>query len=128
MQRHNIPPLNKNANIEYPNSQESKDMLSTCKPERGGYFGGTSGDPATLQYAFELESVMNADLSDALYMIREHLMDSIVSVTFPSICSLRDLSPANAPTDVVGDIVGVTGFKFGDNYDAVRKCQNLYIK
>jgi hypothetical protein len=124
MQRHNLPPLNKNADTEYPESQEFQDMLSPCKPENGGYFGGTSGDLATMQYGIELESAMNTDISNALYMIRENLMDSIVSVTFPSVCSMRDLSLTDAPTK---DIAGVTGFNFGDEYDAVRKWQNLII-
>jgi hypothetical protein len=122
MQRHNIPPLNKDADTEYPESQEFQDMLSPCKPERGGYFGGTSGDPAVLQYGFELESALNIDISNALYMIKEHLIDSIVSVTFPSVCSSRDLSLTNAATT---DIVGVTGFNFGEDFSAVRKCQCL---
>ena len=123
IQRHNLLPSNKNAFSEYPDSLESKSMVSPCKPERGGYFGGTSGEPATLQYGFELESVMNADISDALFMIREHLMDTIFSITFPSICSFRDLS-LTQERSFVGDIVGVTGFSFGENYDAVRKFQN----
>jgi hypothetical protein len=122
--RHNIPPLNKNADIVYPVSQESEFMLSPCKPERNGYFGATYGEPTTLQYGFEIESNNNADISDALDSIRENVMDTMVSVTFPTVCSFQELSTTTTTTtlpNVDGGVVGITGLYFGQDFDAVRK-------
>lgn len=119
-QRHNVPPPNRSAEMEYPASINSALMLSPCRPEKDGYFGGTYGDPAVLQYAFEMETdVNNAETSEALATVREHVMDVTVAATFPAVCSFRDLSASVA----LHDMKAVSGFQFGQDYDAVRKCQ-----
>jgi hypothetical protein len=122
-QRHDVPPINKHAENEYPIavSQDSELMLSPCKPDTNGYFGGTFGTPSTIQYGFEIESIMNGDISDALDTIREHVMDIMVSFTFPSICNYRDLSSK----DNNHNVVGVTGFNFGQDYDAIGALQSF---
>ena len=130
-QRHNIPPVRKHAQVIYPQSQESADMISPCKPERDGYFGSTSGSPTMIQYGFEIESIINrsADITDALDAIRERVMDVILSYSFPTICTLdRDLSRTNDSSSSSNNnrtilsfkIDSVTGFHFEDDYDAVR--------
>ena len=126
-QRHNTPPIQKHAQIIYPQSQESAQMISPCKPERDGYFGSTSGKPIILQYGFEMESIINSstDITDALDAIREHIMDVILSYTFPTICTWdRDLSTPNNnnnnQTVFISKIASVTGFHFEDDFDAVR--------
>jgi hypothetical protein len=123
-QRHNIPPARKHAQILYPQSLESADMISPCKPERDGYFGSTSGNPTVIQYGFEIESIIHGstDIADALDAIRERMMDVILSYTFPTICTLdRDLSTTNSNrTSLIYKIDKVTGFLFEDDFDAVR--------
>ena len=114
-QRHNVPPPNKSAEMEYPAGTESALMLSPCRPETDGYFGSTYGDPVILQYAFEMESSINADISEALDTVREQVMDVTVASTFPAVCSYRELS-----VTVPNDFKGVTGYKFGQDYEAIR--------
>lgn len=117
-QRHNAPPSSKRAELGYPSNQNSALMLSPCRPEKDGYFGGTNGDPSILQYAFEMEShLTGADISGALAAVREHVMDVTVATTFPVVCSFRELSSVLATTETKG----VTGLKFGQEYNAIRK-------
>jgi hypothetical protein len=126
-QRHNGPPPEKSVSMEYPTTTTAKAaaattgvqaqelMASPCRPEKDGYFGGTYGDPAILQYAFAMESRMNVDISKALFVIHGYVMDVTVATTFPTVCSSRDLSfRANE------NVSGVTGFQFGPDYDAIR--------
>lgn len=118
-QRHNAPPPHKTVNKKYPTTAvgvaSEKLMVSPCRPEKDGYFGSTYGDPATLQYAFAMESRMNADISEALFVVQEYVMDVTIASTFPAICSARDLSVSAAENSN-----GVTGFKFGQEYAAIR--------
>lgn len=130
--RHNIPPVQKHASLAYPVSQESAFIISPCKPERDGYFGGTSGHPNMIQYGFEIESTIesSADIMDALDTIREHVMDVVLSYTFPAICVIdRDVSTTDSNNDgnnnrtmtyLSNNIESVTGFHFEDDFDAVR--------
>jgi hypothetical protein len=122
--RHSIPPTNKHAEMEYPFTQDSALMLSPCKPDKNGYFGGTYGLPFIIQYGFEIESIMNGNIPDALDTIREHVMDTIVSYTFPSICNFRDISS----TKHNNAVHGVTGFNFGQDYEAIRtSCSCIFF-
>ena len=126
--RHNIPPVQKHAKVVYPESQESAFIISPCKPERDGYFGGTSGHPSIIQYGFEIESTIegSADIMDALDTIREHVMDVVLSYTFPAICMVdRDLSTADSNNNISmtfssNNIESVTGYHFEDDFDAIR--------
>ncbi len=130
--RHNKPPVQKHAKVAYPVSQESAYIISPCKPERDGYFGGTSGHPNMIQYGFEIESAIesSADITDALDTIREHVMDVVLSYTFPAICMIdRDLSTTDDNNDnnnnktmtlLSNNIESVTGFHFEDDFDAIR--------
>jgi hypothetical protein len=129
-QRHNIPPIQKHAQISYPTSQESADMISPCKPERDGYFGSTSGHPTMIQYGFELESIINrsADITDALDAIREHVIDVILSYSFPTICPWnRDLTAPTGRNHHSYTIDSVTGFHFEDDYDAIRTYDFVFV-
>jgi hypothetical protein len=113
-ERHFVQPHHKSASLDYPASKESALMLSACRPENDGYFGGTFGDPVVLQYAFEMESYVNAEITEALNAVREHVMDVTVASTFPAVCSYREL---NVGTN---ELKGVTGFQFGQDLDSIR--------
>jgi hypothetical protein len=136
-QRHNVPPERKHAQILYPQSIESANMISPCKPERDGYFGSTSGIPTILQYGFEMESIISSttDIADALEIIRERIMDVLLSYSFPTICMIgHDLSTSNSNsnnhnrTAFISKIDSVTGFHFEDDFDAVRTYLFLCVR
>lgn len=129
-QRHNIPPIQKHAQISYTTSQESEYMISPCKPERDGYFGSTSGPPTIIQYGFEMESIINrsADITDALDTIREHVMDVLLSYTFPTICAWsRELTTSSSSSSHNYTVNSVTGFHFEDDYDAIRTYDSVFM-
>lgn len=98
------------ADTSYPRTEMSALMQSPCRPEENGYFGATYGIPSKLYYEFEIESRRGTDLSQAILVVEEHLMDVVLAVTFPTICSYEGdgRPPAKKDQDVV-----ITGFRFG---------------
>ena len=103
----------------YPHTEMSLLMQSPCRPEEDGYFGATYGIPSKILYEFEMEARAGADVDYAADVVQEHLMDVVLSVTFPSICSYEGdgRPPAKKTQDVV-----ITGFRFGrEELDMSRK-------
>ena len=98
------------AQMAYPHTELSALMQSPCRPEENGYFGATYGIPSKILYEFEMEARRGAEMDHAVAVVQEHLMDVILSVTFPTICSYEGdgRPPAKKTQDVV-----VTGFRFG---------------
>lgn len=105
--------------MAYPRTETSLLMQSPCRPEEDGYFGATYGIPSKILYEFEMETRAGADIDYAVEIVQEHLMDVVLSVTFPSICSYEGdgRPPAKKTQDVV-----ITGFRFGrEELDMSRK-------
>jgi hypothetical protein len=89
-------------------------VASSCRPEKDGFFGGTSskhGSPVQFDYVFQIESVESADLKKALVVIYDRVIDSILSDSFPSICSVPDRRLQEKADEVPSRI---TGFKFNE--------------
>jgi hypothetical protein len=83
-----------------------------------------------IQYGFELESIINrsADITDALDAIREHVIDVILSYSFPTICPWnRDLTAPTGRNHHSYNIDSVTGFHFEDDYDAIRTYDFVFV-
>ena len=97
------------AEVSFPVSGFSQFMTSQCHPEANGYFGSTSGQPLVVQYGFEMEFTDLIDAERALGVINDHVMDQVLSDTFPSICAAtrRQLSSSSTVTSSK-----VTGFAF----------------
>lgn len=116
--RHYVPPPVKHVAIQFPVYKSSELMVSPCRPEIDGYFGGTSGQPIILEYAFSMDSYENANIDDALEQVREYVMDLVVGAVFPKTCKTRDLQVREL--QLVGK---VTGFRFDDKMkrDNLRK-------
>lgn len=111
--------MERTADESYPTTAISELMQSPCRPEEDGYFGATYGVPSKLVYEFEMEAMRGSKEEEALLVIEEHLMDMVLAVTFPTICSFKGdgLPPAKKTQDVV-----ITGFKFGrEKLDMERK-------
>eukprot|EP00977_Amphora_coffeiformis_P012560 scaffold3132_cov158-Amphora_coffeaeformis.AAC.5 len=107
------------ADTSYPKTEMSALMQSPCRPEENGYFGATYGIPSKLFYEFEIEFRHGTELSQAIMVIEEHLMDVVLSVSFPSICSYEGdgRPPAKKTQDAV-----ISGFRFGrEELDMSRK-------
>ena len=107
--RHRPPDLDRVADSVYPEFSESALLSSPCNPEEDGYFGGTFGDPVVFEYVFELETSIDADTPRALDVIRNHVVDVVVTDTFPQLCAvhrrrLRESRQAKQSQ--------ITGFKF----------------
>jgi hypothetical protein len=85
--RHNQPPDPKPANQNFPITKFSDLMQSTCRPETCGYFGSTAGNPAVIEYGFQLETTLFADITQILEAIEEQVIDTLLAKTFPDICS-----------------------------------------
>jgi hypothetical protein len=131
LDRHNAPPPRKVANLAYPVTTAatlSTDHLwtSPCRPERDGYFGGTSSasSPTSLvvQYAFALTTLPqdSGNLAPALDAIRQRVTDAVVSTAFPAVCSAtnRDLVSSFSNKTTLAQL-GITGFHFVPDYDAI---------
>ena len=104
---------------EYPENKMSKLMQSPCRPEENGYFGATYGIPSKIGYEFEMESRPGSKIDQTSLVVQEHLMDVVLSVTFPTICSYEGdgRPPAKKTQDVI-----ITGFRFGrEELDMGRK-------
>ena len=109
------------ADKEYPRSELSALMQSPCRPEENGYFGATSGIPSKITYRYDIEAKPGTDINHASLIVEEHLMDMVLSVTFPSVCSFEGdgRPPAKRTDDVV-----ITGFRFGREV-GVSRCKYL---
>lgn len=115
--RHQPPDLDRSASIVFPRYRESALMVSPCHPERDGYFGGTSGIPVQFEFAFEMESSPTSDFRRALTMIKDHIIDNVVTDAFPQLCGvgrlLREKSDIDFPIVTHQNPSTVTGFRFG---------------
>jgi hypothetical protein len=108
------------ADASYPRTEISELMESPCRPETNGYFGATYGFPSKIKYEFELESRQGTDIDEVLMIIDEHVMDVVLSKTFPSICSYD--GTGNAAVLEKSNEIAITGFKFTkDELDMGRK-------
>jgi hypothetical protein len=131
LDRHNEPPPRKVANLAYPvttAATSSTDHLwtSPCRPERDGYFGGTSAlSPTSLvvQYAFCLTTLPqdSGNLAPVLDTIRQRVADAVVSTAFPAVCNAvnRDLVSSTSNNTSTLAQLGITGFHFVPDYDAI---------
>lgn len=110
--RHHAPSFKREAEERYPMESETALLASSCRPEKDGFFGGTSskhGSPVVFDYVFQMESVESADLKKVLVVIYDQVIDSILSESFPSICSVQGrMLQENAG----GTSSHITGFKF----------------
>lgn len=59
---------------------------SPCYPEDDGYFGATHVTPIMIQYGFEIKSLHDAELNDALITIENMIIRNVIINTFPNIC------------------------------------------
>jgi hypothetical protein len=110
--RHFVEPFDRNGDdVAFQSSgAEFSLMQSSCRPEQNGYFGGTFGIPIQLEYGFEMEAYAVANFDHALEAVREHIIDALVSETFPNVCGLdrrRQMKERSKHTSG-----RVSGFKF----------------
>ena len=109
-ERHHIgsAPEEKNVHAMETYDQDfMKDMHSTCRPEKDGFFGSTYGDARKLTYGFRLEMEPLASKEEMLDLIEDRIVDNILSETFPEICGFhrrRELSAIDA--------IRATGYRF----------------
>lgn len=121
-ERHGKVVPEKNYSPVYTQSQVSYLMVSDCRPSMDGYFGGTYGRPVVIEYGFEMESEPTADLDHVIDVVHEHVMDSVLSTTFPNVCGFQ--RRLQKISEKRGDDLRpkVTGFHFDrDEYDFTRK-------
>jgi hypothetical protein len=78
--------------------QFMKEMHSSCRPEKDGYFGSTSGEPSRLTFGFRLETKPLSSIVDMLDLVEDRIVDSVLSESFPQLCGFRrrQLSEARA--------------------------------
>lgn len=110
--RHHAPSFKREAEERYPIHSETALLVSSCRPEIDGFFGGTSskhGSPVLFDYVFQMESTESANLKQALIVIYDRVVDSILSHSFPSICSVEGRKLQERVADTPSR---VTGFKF----------------
>lgn len=77
--------LNVNAKDSF-NRDFMKDMYSSCRPEKDGYFGSTYGEPVRLTYGFRLETKPLSSIVDMIDLVEDRIVDSILSKSFPNLC------------------------------------------
>lgn len=110
--RHNEPPPRKHIGDVIPQSKFTHLMQSNCRPEANGYFGSTAGIPAVIEYGFQLETTMVANVDRILDIIDDSVMDEVLAGTFTSICGFqRRLNFEAIPGSFVND-PRITGFRF----------------
>lgn len=80
--------LNVDAKTSF-NDQFMTDMHSSCRPEKDGYFGSTSGDPSRLTFGFRLETKPLSSIVDILDLVEDRIVDSVLSESFPELCGFR---------------------------------------
>lgn len=110
--RHHAPSFKREAEESYPIQWETALLASSCRPEKDGFFGGTSsrhGSPVFFDYVFQIESIESADLKKALIVIYDRVIDSILSQSFPSVCSVPE---RRLQKKADGAPSRITGFKF----------------
>jgi len=107
------------ADALYPKSEMSALMQSPCRPEENGCFGATYGIASKLFYEYEIESRHGSDFSQVIMVVEEHLMDVVLSVTFPMICSYE--GDGRPPAQKTQEVL-IRGFRFGrEELDMSRK-------
>lgn len=77
--------LNVNAKDSF-NKNFMKDMKSSCRPEKDGYFGSTYGEPVRLTYGFRIETKPLSSIVDMIDLIEDRIVDSVLSKAFPTLC------------------------------------------
>lgn len=89
--------LNVNAKDSF-NKEFMKDMRSSCRPEKDGYFGSTYGEPVRLTYGFHIEIKPLTSIVDMIDLVEDRIVDSILSKSFPNLCGFagRRLSEGRA--------------------------------
>lgn len=114
-ERHDIPPLPMPVSSAYTTSKFSYLMQSPCLPESNGYFGSTAGTPAIFQYGYSVEAIPGASIDPILSVVDSHIMDSLLSQTFPQVCGgfrRKLVLTIQRPTNVESAVI--TGFQFGE--------------
>lgn len=122
--RHNAPPPLKHPSVDLPMTKDNHLMSSKCRIGKDGFFGSTGGTPVLVEYGFELETMVNANVDRILDVIDERVMDDTLAFNFPDLCgvpSRRFLAPA-ATSEPVGR---VTGFQFG--VQTVENTSKLFL-
>lgn len=122
-ERHSVPPPDQKADPGFPRTEATLLMTTPCHPETDGYFGGTSGEPGTLQYGFLMETAIHGDIHTALQAVDEFVMDSILTNIFPEVCGdQRRLSK-------IYESGRATGFKFHtETIDMERKFRGTSLR
>lgn len=89
--------LNVNAKDSF-NPSFMKDMRSSCRPEKDGYFGSTYDEPVRLTYGFRIETKPLSSIVDMIDLVEDKIVDSILSQSFPNLCGFggRRLSQSRA--------------------------------
>lgn len=77
--------LNVNAKDTF-NTDFMKDMFSSCRPEKDGYFGSTYGEPVRLSYGFRIETKPLSSIVDMIDLVEDRIVDKILSESFPNLC------------------------------------------
>lgn len=110
--RHNKPPHSKPVEHSYPRTKFTHLMASDCRPTQNGFFGSTAGAPAIIEYGFSLETTVFADVGRILDIIDEHVMDEVLSTTYPNLCATAGQRRKLSLTSGAQYPGRVTGFKF----------------
>ncbi|CAJ1894733.1 unnamed protein product [Cylindrotheca closterium] len=77
--------LNVNAKDTF-NPNFMKDMFSSCRPEKDGYFGSTYGEPVRLTYGFRIETKPLSSIVDMIDLVEDRIVDNVLSQSFPNLC------------------------------------------
>ncbi|GKZ01352.1 hypothetical protein MPSEU_001086200 [Mayamaea pseudoterrestris] len=89
-ERHDFPPKAKPIKKGEVVTKYSHLMSETmCRPQENGYFGSTAGIPMVLEYGFELESTLFANIDQVLDAINQYVETQILSRAFSSICGME---------------------------------------
>ena len=110
--RHSPPSLDREAGSIYGEFSESALLSTPCNPEEDGYFGGTFGDPVEFQFGFEMETSVDAETPKALDIIRNHVVDMVVTDTFPQLCGSESRQLRGRSSTKPKQQSKVTGFHF----------------
>ena len=129
-ERHDVPPSRLEVPFFYAAATDttttatsSSELLVSpwCQPESDGYFGGTYGDPAILEYAVQINMDVQPQVTEDVFLptIRQSIMEAVVQDTFPDLCrpqrrkQQRQLQvPASSSSN---DGKTITGFWFAND-------------